>query len=218
MVSDFKCLDCKLQFSVGGYDSHRFWTGYSGFVLSVCRHCGTRHSIEVALHDRGEEFWKIFEIVIDVISEHSRVAMMMQLRQVKQMSLEEARQTINNLPFTFKQELTEDEAKDISEELSVLGIGTTIRVYEHRKNPHFGPLMTNKLRSPGSPNFSDEDEQRTVQLIDFEGNIFLENGDINSSITCAYCHKDQSLVRTWSPECNCPNCQGRLKITSEWIT
>ncbi len=218
MVSDFKCLDCKLQFSVGAYHYHDLSTGYGGRVLSVCRHCGTCHSIEVALHDRGEEFWEIFEIIVDTISERGRVPMMIRLRQVKQMSAEDARKTIDNLPFTFKQELTESTAKDISEKFGLLGIGTTIRIYEYRKNPHFGPLMINRLSSPGSPNFSDDDNQKKLHMINFDGDIFLENGDISSLITCAYCHKDQSLARTWSSDCNCPNCHGSLTITSEWIT
>ncbi|MCH8618203.1 hypothetical protein [Undibacterium sp. TS12] len=218
MVSDFKCLDCELQFSVGAFHYHNFSHGYGGRVLSVCRHCGTPHSIETALHERGDEFWEIYEIIVDTIAEHGRVPMMIRLRQVKKMNVEEARRTIDDLPFTFKQELTESTAKDISKKLGLLGIGTTIRIYERRKNPGYGPLMADRLMSPGFPCFNEEGSQKPEQLIETNGDIFQKNGDINSEIKCAHCHKDHSLARSWSPECKCPNCKGSLKIISEWIT
>src|SRR5262245_55217581 len=68
----FKCMHCKLGFTTGWYHYQRQDSGYCARTLLVCTECGTQHAIEHALLDRGNEFFDVFRITVDAVSEAGR--------------------------------------------------------------------------------------------------------------------------------------------------
>jgi len=212
MATDYRCPGCDLRFSTGRYHYHRIETGYGGRALLACTACGTQHAIELALPNRGPEFYTVQRLVVESVPAValSRVAQWLRRDQKQPMGLESALEIARNPPFALFEFTWEERAAKVEVELQSLGVGLRRETIEQRKNPSFGPLQQDRVLYHSEPRYG---EQRLEWLLDEQPISELR------SLQCHHCLEVGALVEEFPKPSQCPACRSAdLVIDSTWMT
>jgi len=124
MATDYRCPGCDLRFSTRRYHYHRIETGYGGRALLACSARGTQHAIELALPNRGSEFYTDQRLIVETVPAValSRVAQWLRRDQKQPMGLESALEIARNPPFALFESTWEERAAKAKGELQSLGV------------------------------------------------------------------------------------------------
>ena len=214
MVSDYKCNNCGIEFSIGSYHYHGFETGYVGRNLNVCSKCGCQHAIEIAITASEERYNNVCEIVVNSYDNRGKKFLMLEIRKTKDCSLSEALSLVKSTPFTLYKELTEKGAKQKVNRLHDLGVYAESKVNERRNNPFFG--LQTRDRFLYNPIDSKED-WKEIQL---KNSTYDGQRVVVSSLSCGNCNSKSGLVSKWDPSnMECPRCsKPELVLHGEWLT
>ncbi|BFO55950.1 hypothetical protein [Acidovorax sacchari] len=223
MVSDFECMDCNLNFSVGGYHLHDFSDGYGGVLLAICSCCAIQHKIIVALEDRGPEFYEIFRVSVEEFPPQSKASLMLRLHKMdREVKIEEVARKISKLPFVYKESLAESQAHLISKDLARIGVKVTIAPYDKRPNPVFGPKRSNILSWKPKKNTVNQGANEVNEWISVESilPVWLEEKTARTlASACQSCGGIGTLLTDWRVQQGCPSCLSKLiRLKSEWMT
>jgi hypothetical protein len=212
MATDYRCPGCDLRFSTGRYHYHRIETGYGGRALLACSACGTQHAIELALPNRGPEFYAVQRLVVESVPDValSRVAQWLRREQKQPIGLEAALAIARNPPFTLFESTWEERAAKVEGELKSLGARLRRETVEHRPNPTFGPLQQDRLLYHSEPRYGGQRPE------------WLTSGQAISelrSLQCHHCHAVGALVEEFPEPRECPACRSaNLVVDSTWMT
>lgn len=219
MVSQFSCQACHLRFSLGAYHGHDFRSGYAGGRYGVCRACGTQHLVNVALTDRGPEYYDLFEVTLEALPDAARVGFMAWFRKKNGVNLQEAAASTRQLPLVVARELWEHSASDLVAELSGLGAAATSRIHAKERNAVFGPVLPSQLYVANGPAFGMVEQNVDCRIAIDTGNVPLfVDAQFNAAVPCGHCGAIDSLISQLDESCPCFLCQGSLKNYGNWIT
>lgn len=212
MVTDYGCPGCNLRLSTGRYHYHRIETGYGGRVLLACSACGTQHALELALPNRGPEFYLVQRLVVESVPDvaMSRVVQLLRKDQKQVMALASALQIARSPPFTLFESTWEERATKVQGELQSLGVRLRCETVEQRRNPTFGPLQQDRLLCHAAPRYGEERPEWLVSDQPVSEIALLQ---------CHHCSAPGAVVKDFMEPQQCPACRSaNLVIESTWMT
>lgn len=217
MPTQFACPSCLLQFSVGWLHYHEFDSGYGSRTLLVCSSCGTQHAIEIALRNRGPEFFTYRDVRLASVTDSNRVLALRLIRKSLQCSPALAKQHVGNLPVTLKKRLSNYDLDHWRELHAEPRLDLEFPVVDREPNPSFGPIQTDRLLGASKAQVGTQPPELSIVSIT---EPLTKDSMINVEIQCCY---GCSSVGTLSPEFEvtqpCPQCRELgLTIVSSYVT
>lgn len=218
MPLNMSCTSCNLRITVGWFHDGTAAEGYGARTLLVCKACGTEHAVRVALRDRGPEWDVSSDIELLEVSGESRVKVMSLLRQTFDMSLDDARSTINAAPIKIARRAPRHLVDRIVDEFTAAGADLTLTEADRTSNPNWGPLQKDVLLARPGPRFENEsDWTKPDVLAETTGpheEIKLEDQPCSHCKVRGTLSSDQDEIGTC-----CPNCgETTLEVTDGWVS
>ncbi|WLQ16424.1 hypothetical protein O5O45_10885 [Hahella aquimaris] len=136
MPVQYDCQSCNLTFKVGGYHGITPYEDYDGGVCAVCMGCGVQYSIFYGNEYRGPEYFEEKGVEIVGYAQESKIKLLKHVRQWYELSLHEAKNKLNDMPFIFVDKYGDPDR--IASSLLAEGIEARLVMLSRVKNPYFG--------------------------------------------------------------------------------
>ena len=217
MPTEIGCRNCSLRFSVGWFHYHDFASGYGSQTLLVCTNCGTQHSIEIALRDRGPEHFEYRDVILTSASNNARVPALKLIRTALSCTPTEARERLDNAPVRLTQRLSPYQIEEWRRNNDTTGLSIEYPVVDVEPNTHYGPIKNDRLLGAATPQM----KRNSVDLQEMPvSQPLTDDGEIDLAVQrCSNCSAVGTLVGQFDVASPCPNCkQSTLRELSSWIT
>lgn len=227
MPQDLRCGQCALKFSLGGFHHHRLASGYGGMRLMVCTACGTQHGLQVALRDRGPEFYEIQRVIVEHVPQPVPPVLVSWIRNKRKLSLADALALARNPPFVLDERTSGQLVERTLDELARAHISARTEVVELERNPIFGPLRVDRLLAADGPS----EAERHASPMNREQALDGSSDDARRDdhlLSCLHCHSQGTLIseagfddqlKRKNDTVPCPRCKAAALVAeSFWIT
>jgi len=145
MPTDYACKTCDLRFSVGWFHYHLFETGYGSETLLVCTACGTQHSIQIALRNRGPEFHELHDVELTHVPKNDRLFALRLIRDNCTCAPNEAIALLDHLPVCLAERVHPYQVQEWIKRVSKTAIVLNFPVVERKPNESYGPVLQDRL-------------------------------------------------------------------------
>ena len=122
MPTTYKCNSCELEFDIGWFHYHDFNSGYGSETLLICDSCGTKHTIQIAMSNRGSEYYCDWGIIITDVPEGSRTKLVMFLKKLLNLDLKSSKELLMQTPIIIDKVFNETERDEVIDSLTDLGV------------------------------------------------------------------------------------------------
>ena len=217
MPNVYKCGDCQFEFSIGWFHYHNFESGHGSETQMICRNCGNRGAVQIAIRGREDEpeLLPVYCLVVQTLPEGSRIPLMKWLRRRRRIKPDEAKALIGDLPLVVLEEQAEGASQKLVTEFEKMGVPLQREVTRMIRNPAYGEQMRDVFVSADGP---DDEVAEGRQVRD---SVYTDEGTIDlGRQSCVACGTIGGFASKLSEDWNeCPLCHGdSLAENGWWIT
>ena len=212
MLVNLKCSSCALRITMGWFQDATADEGYGARTLLACAACGTEHAVRIALRDRGPEWEVSSDIELREVGSENRVKVMSLLVHNFDMSVDDARSTIDTAPIKVARRASRHLVDRILDEFTSAGATLRITEVDRIPNPTWGPAQRDILLARPGPRFEDESAwtelEVTAETTGPHDEIQLDDQP------CSHCKATATLTSDHDEfGTSCPNCGGETLET-----
>ena len=205
MPRNYKCSPFDLEFSIGWFHYHDFTSGYGSETLLICDSCGTEHTIQIAMSDRGQEFYYDWQILILDVPNETRTKLVMYLKKLLGLELKSSKELLKKTPIILEKTFNTTEKDKVLSSLTGIGVTCKTELFTKTRNESYGPILKDLLKGR-------KGNEWIEQKIHGETQGQTQQFDLSKQ-KCMTCHQVGTL-RSELPEnySTCPCCKQQTLV------
>lgn len=146
----YVCGACGLKLEIGW--SHGDYTSqnepskiYRARTRLICKGCGAQYAIDMTGKYRESAYQQLYEVILESYEPQNKLALMKLLRQKKEFGIKEAKDVVENLPYTMDSGIPKQDISYWEESFKGLNVNLKLKKSKHLPSKECGPSSPDRL-------------------------------------------------------------------------
>lgn len=160
---------------------------YSARTRLICKECGAQYAIDMAGKYRMDAYQQLYDVILETYESQNKIALMKLLRQQKSFGLNEAKDVVENLPYTLVSGIPKQYTSHWKEAFKEINVNVKLKKSKKMPIREFGPSLPDRLLGRNKPvfledrskilseNYNDSNYDTVQAIIDLRGSENIED-------------------------------------------